>query len=163
MLRDDIENGAQHQGIAMEYTLTSAAKAVGVHKASIHRAIKSGKLSARRLEDGTYRIDPAELSRVYEVKPPATDRAMAQRDDPHPPVEPPATARDGEAATVIAMLREQLERERETVADLRNTVSRLLLALPAPQRPQDGPSEVVVPPPPAPTPRGFLARLLGRG
>ena len=146
----------------MEYTLTSAAKAVGVHKASIHRAIKSGKLSARRLEDGTYRIDASELARVYEVKPPATDRATAQRNDPHPPAEPPATARDGESATVIALLREQLERERETVADLRATVSRLLLALPAPQKPQDGPSGVSAGVESSRSSRGFLGRFWSR-
>lgn len=47
-------------------TPLQAAKAVNTSKATIHRAIKSGKLSAIRQNDGTFLIDPAELHRVYE-------------------------------------------------------------------------------------------------
>jgi len=46
-------------------SLSQSAKATSVSKATVHRAIKSGKLSATRNEDGSYRIDPAELNRVY--------------------------------------------------------------------------------------------------
>ena len=49
------------------FSLSQAAKCAGVSKATIHRAIKSGKLSAIRQDDGSYQIDPAELSRVYEI------------------------------------------------------------------------------------------------
>ena len=45
--------------------LRDAARQVGVHRSSIHRAIRSGKLSATRTETGDYRIDPAELARVF--------------------------------------------------------------------------------------------------
>lgn len=47
----------------MSYTLGEAAKAVGFSKPTLSRAIKSGKLSAKRLDDGSYSIDPAELDR----------------------------------------------------------------------------------------------------
>ncbi len=50
-------------------TLGQAARLTGTSKTTITRAIKSGRLSATRREDGSYEIDPAELSRVYEVKP----------------------------------------------------------------------------------------------
>jgi hypothetical protein len=49
------------------FSLSQAAKHAGVSKATIHRAIKSGRLSAIRQDDGSYQIDPAELHRVYEV------------------------------------------------------------------------------------------------
>lgn len=47
------------------FTMGQAAKEVGTSKTSIHRAIKSGKLSASRNDDGTFAIDPAELFRAY--------------------------------------------------------------------------------------------------
>jgi hypothetical protein len=49
------------------FSLSQAAKHARVSKATIHRAIKSGRLSALRQDDGSYQIDPAELHRVYEV------------------------------------------------------------------------------------------------
>jgi excisionase family DNA binding protein len=49
------------------FSLSQAAKLAGVSKATIHRAIKSGRLSATRQDDGSYQIDPAELYRVYEM------------------------------------------------------------------------------------------------
>jgi len=52
----------------MSYTLGEAAKATGKSKPTIQRAIKSGKISASKKDDGTYDIDPAELHRVYPMK-----------------------------------------------------------------------------------------------
>ena len=49
----------------MTYTLGGAAKAVGKSKATISRAIKSGKLSAEKQDNGTFAIDPSELQRVW--------------------------------------------------------------------------------------------------
>lgn len=46
-------------------SLSKAAKAAGVSKATIHRAVKSGRISAARQDDGSYLIDPAEISRLY--------------------------------------------------------------------------------------------------
>lgn len=47
------------------YTLGTAARAAGVSKSTIHRAIKRGTISARSREAGGYEIDPAELHRVF--------------------------------------------------------------------------------------------------
>lgn len=47
------------------YTLGSAARAAGVSKSTINRAIKRGTISARSKEGGVYEIDPAELHRVF--------------------------------------------------------------------------------------------------
>ncbi len=49
----------------MFYTLGTGAKAAGTSKASIWREIKSGRISATREADGSFRIDPAELHRVF--------------------------------------------------------------------------------------------------
>ena len=46
-------------------TLGEAAREVGMAKSAISRAIKTGRISATRQEDGSYAIDPAELFRVY--------------------------------------------------------------------------------------------------
>ncbi|WP_374309954.1 helix-turn-helix domain-containing protein [Methylocella sp.] len=53
----------------MTYTLGTAAQATGVSKTSIHRAIRNGRISAVKGEAGDWRIEPAELHRVY---PPVT-------------------------------------------------------------------------------------------
>lgn len=49
----------------MSYTLGEAAKATGKSKATISKAIKSGRISAVKDEFGTFHIDPAEVHRVY--------------------------------------------------------------------------------------------------
>ena len=49
----------------MGLTLGAAARATGKTKTTLARAIKTGKLSATRLDGGGYLIDPAELARVY--------------------------------------------------------------------------------------------------
>lgn len=47
------------------YTLGTAAKATGKAKATISKALKSGRISGQKGDDGVFRIDPAELHRVY--------------------------------------------------------------------------------------------------
>lgn len=47
------------------YTLGSAAKATGLTKSALSKAIQKGRISARKNELGRYEIDPAELHRVY--------------------------------------------------------------------------------------------------
>ncbi len=49
----------------MVYTLGEAARATGKSKATLSKAIKSGRISAHKDETGTFHIDPSELHRVY--------------------------------------------------------------------------------------------------
>lgn len=49
-------------------SLRDAAKEAGVSKTSILRAIRSGRLSAPRNDEGNYAIDPAELFRAFPPK-----------------------------------------------------------------------------------------------
>ena len=57
----------------MTYSLAAAAEAAHVNKTTILRAIKKGKVSATKDEHGEYRIDPAELHRVYPLQPTRSD------------------------------------------------------------------------------------------
>ena len=60
------------------HTPSSAARATGVAKSTIYRAIKTGRLSAHKLDAGTFAIYPAELHRAFSSAPKsprAQDRA----------------------------------------------------------------------------------------
>ena len=59
------------------HTPHSAAKAAGVTKSAIYRAIKNGRLLACKLNDGSYAIYPAELLRAFPSM--AQDAANAAR------------------------------------------------------------------------------------
>src|SRR5687767_616797 len=61
-------------------TLREAADAVGVSKSTLFRAIRNGRLSATRDDDGNYHVDPSELFRVYE--PANLERSAPQRATP---------------------------------------------------------------------------------
>jgi len=50
---------------AMKYTAGQAAKAAGVSKATITRALQSGKISGLKSDNGAWSIDPVELHRVF--------------------------------------------------------------------------------------------------
>ena len=106
----------------MQFSLSQAAKETGKVKSSIHRAIKSGRLSAERHQDGTYSINAAELFRAFPPAPP--EPAVEQSMEPHP--EPLVTSSVAEEVlrVRIEMLTAQLEREQETVADLRRRLDR---------------------------------------
>ena len=47
------------------HTPRSAARAAGVTKSTIYRAIRSGQLAACKLRGGNYAIYPAELRRAF--------------------------------------------------------------------------------------------------
>ena len=51
----------------MAYTLSEAATATGLSRSTIFRAIKSGRISATRIE-GNFSIEPVELHRVFPEK-----------------------------------------------------------------------------------------------
>jgi len=129
----------------MVYTLGEAAKATGKSKATISKAIKSGRLSALKDETGTFHIDPSELHRVY---PPA---ASSEQQETHVNT-PERTDIDGTIRELQARLEaahERLSDKEAVIADLREDRDRWrqqASALLSDQRP----------------PRGLIARLLGR-
>ena len=52
----------------MPYSMSKAARVAGVSKTTMHKWIKSGKLSASKDDTGAYSIDESELSRVTSVR-----------------------------------------------------------------------------------------------
>jgi excisionase family DNA binding protein len=152
------------------FTLGEAAKQAGVSKPTISKAIKTGRISAEKQEDGSYRIQPAELFRVY---PPETRSNGLHRSE----FVERETGNDNRLVEdEIAVLRERLalftterEREREQLSDqiedlrrrldaeaearrLEGEERRKLTALLTDQRPKQQPE-------PAPQPKGFRAFL----
>lgn len=114
----------------MGLTLRQAAELSGTSRSTIHRALKSGKLSGGRLEDGAWDIDPSELARVFPwdiVEPAQRDSTGQKRDI--------SGEREAVLAVRVEMLEHQLDRERDTIEDLRKRLDRAedrILALSAP-------------------------------
>ncbi len=107
----------------MSLSASQAATAVGKSVPTITRAIKNGKLSAEKLEKGGYKIDPAELFRVW----PAITNESAQNPNilgHETPNESSVLQGEVEALRQqIATIEEERGRERsqltETIDDLR--------------------------------------------
>lgn len=176
----------------MEYSLTEAAHATGLSRPTIFRAIKNGKLSARRLDDKSYRIDASELARVYPIVAMKRDDAMQGNDKKQSETAVTPGVSETDLALLrlkVHMLEEQMTRERElrsqereaqdrerevsrdTISDLRKRLDdeqaerrnlQLLLAPPAREKPQERPSSSLAVVEPSRSSRGFLSRLWGR-
>lgn len=128
----------------MAYTLGEAARATGKSKATISKAIKSGRVSAIKDETGTFQIDPSELHRVYPL-------TVSSEHKETPANTLKKTDIDGTIRELQARLEAAHERlsDKETViADLREDRDRWrqqATALLTDQRP-----------------KGFFSKLLGR-
>jgi hypothetical protein len=94
----------------MKYNLVTAAEAIGVSKATMHRYVKKGRVSAARTDDGHYEIDPSELHRVFPLVS-ETGPETVSRDD----VKQSETA--GETASYMPVLEAQLEGLRALIAE----------------------------------------------
>ena len=87
------------------FTLGTASQATGTAKSTILRAIKAGRLSAARTEDGSWSIDPVELNRCFPL--------LAVPGAPSPQPQP---EHDAMADVLVAELRAMLadvRRERD--------------------------------------------------
>jgi len=114
----------------MGLTLRQAAELSGTSRSTIHRALKNGKLSGGRLEDGAWDIDPSELARVFpwDIAEPVQRDTMGQERNG-------SRERESVLDVRVEMLERQLDRERDTVEDLRKRLDRAedrILALSAP-------------------------------
>ena len=122
-------------------TLGQAAKLVGLGKTTITRAIKAGRLSATRREDGSYEIDPAELTRVYSFRPETPDTvsqsslAVRHATPIETPRDPDVTARLATLEAQVQGLKDLLEEVRQSRDEWKEQAARLVHALPAPDSP----------------------------
>lgn len=160
-------------GQPVTFTLGEAAKAAGVSKPTLSKAIKAGRLSYEKNEDGSYRIQAGELFRAYPPGRQGNGEDTPEVDEVETGVSEPATR--GLAAREADRLRQQLadvnaERERERrqledqIADLRRRLDvegeerRKLTAILTDQRSRPAEPQPAPTPPPA---RGFFG-LFGR-
>jgi hypothetical protein len=125
-------------------SLGQAARLAQTSKTTLTRAIKAGRLSATRRDDGSYAIDRAELGRVYTLKTetpdtPATVTATGDvvhqatpAETPRDPFEVRLASVEGEltgARQLIRFLEEQAEdlrRDRDGWRQQAETTQRLL-------------------------------------
>ena len=103
----------------MQYTAGQAAKAVGKNIATITRAIKSGKISASKGIDGAWRIDAAELHRVFPIAPQDLRNLQMQSNATH--------TQDAENALLqeVAILRERVRAQEALLSDRADQISDL--------------------------------------
>lgn len=90
-------------------SMTKAASLAGVSKATLSKALKTGRLSYVEKTATGYLIDTSELFRVFPPTKgkPVTEPVTKPHDEPH------------ETSLVINLLREQLREKDEVIADLR--------------------------------------------
>jgi excisionase family DNA binding protein len=114
-------------------TLGQAARQCGVSKGTISKAIKTGKLSATRREDGSWSIDNAELARYLDANGHRfrSETVEADRAETGAEISPAMTALVAELNRVIVDLRADRDAWREQAQRL---------ALPA-RKPDEKPAE----------------------
>lgn len=112
-------------------TLGEAAKEVTVSKATLSKALKSGRLSYIEKTKAGYQIDPAELFRVFPSKP----RETVESERSSTPVE---TAEIDAVRRENQLLRDQLDQTRADLEEWRQQARAVTLALSGPNAgPQD--------------------------
>jgi excisionase family DNA binding protein len=92
---------------------TQAAKAVGKSVPTITRAIKSGKISAKRLDGGGYEIDPSELFRVWKA-------VINSNSANQPMLECETPIEDNVLRAKLEVMDERLSDAQATIKDLRD-------------------------------------------
>jgi excisionase family DNA binding protein len=132
----------------MAYSLGQAAEAAGVSKTTLRRAIRSGRLSATRRDDGSYEVEPVELHRAF----------PSPGDGAAPVARHGADNDTGGLRVEVEMLRERLAEKDDVIRDLRTRLDaeaeerRRLTLLLTDQRPGAQPAAR----------RGFWRRLFGK-
>lgn len=127
----------------MQLTLGQAAKQAGVSKPTLSRAINEGRISAKKREDGSYGIDPAELMRWKEAY---SHRHTKVAQTVTPPETPDILALQvaaASAAAELSALKTVLAEKERRISDLENDrdawrTQAGKLALPAPQQHRGG-------------------------
>lgn len=143
----------------MAYTLGEAAKATGISKASISRAVSSGRISATKKENGSFSIEPVELHRIY---PPKSAVPVSTTVPETAPSDERNTRNTADSNVLQARLDAALEQLRDkdgTIGDLRQRLDR------ADEERREAQARVIgllAGPGPTESKRGFFGRLFGR-
>lgn len=109
----------------MPLTLAEAAQATGLNRSTILRAIKGGRISGARDENGAWSVEPVELHRVF---PPASAK-------------PEPVHQDAQTDALVLELRAQLAEMRSQRDAWQSIAERLALSAPKPPEPAPKPAE----------------------
>lgn len=143
----------------MAYTLGEAAKATGISKASISRAINSGRISAAKRDDGSFSIEPVELHRVYPPKSSATGSETPSETTRNAEGDARNTSDSNVLQARLDAALEQLRDRDGTIDDLRHRLDR------SDEERREAQARVIgllAGPGPTESKRGFFGRLFGR-
>ena len=146
-----------------EMTLSEAAAWAGKGRPAILKALQKGTIAGRKDDGGQWRIDPAELARVY--KSGTTQDRFRVVPGSTLDITQEIAGRDRELALLREMLaevrgeRDDVRQDRDRWREQAETQTRLLThqQQPAPATP----SSQALAAPLAPTPRGWRAKLAG--
>jgi excisionase family DNA binding protein len=145
-----------------QLNLREAAEQAGTSKSSIYRAIKSGRLSAPRTDDGGFAIDPAELFRAFPPgNGPAKQTATSPKMDETALRQALAVAEANlmslkDMLDEVKATRDELRQDRDDLRRDRDAwkeqAQRLALATPHTPEPAASPQTVIAAPGPVATP-----------
>jgi hypothetical protein len=125
----------------MSYTLAEAAAACGLDKSTVRRAVRSGRISGTRDEQGVWHVEPAELHRVF---PPGVrtggDTTAVPRDAPADSADITTNTLVAELRAVIFDLRQDRDHWRDEAAHWREQAQQP--ALPKPAQPEARPTSL---------------------
>ena len=94
----------------MGYTLGEAAKACRMSKATLSKAVKSGKISATKNADGSFSIEAVELHRVYPITVETVESEQYET--------PKSTQVNTKISNEMLMLQMNLEAAHQRISDL---------------------------------------------
>ena len=133
----------------MSYTLGEAAIACGKSKSTLSKAIKSGKISAFKNDNGAFEIEPSELFRLYPPTPPPIEQNTIETVG----VEQKETPKN---TNNIEMLEAKLQMANERIDELK--LDKEKLEIDKEQWRQQATNLLA-----APDRRGLLQRIFGKG
>jgi hypothetical protein len=100
----------------VSYTLGEAAIACGKSKSTLSKAIKNGKISAKKNDNGAFEIEPSELHRLYPPAPLAVEENTSESVDVKQKETPYSTLRN---TSNIEVLEAKLQMANERIEELK--------------------------------------------
>ena len=137
----------------MSYTLGEAAIACGKSKSTLSKAIKSGKISAFKNDNGAFEIEPSELFRLYPPTPPPIKQNAIETVGVEQKTTPDSTSKN---TNNVEMLEAKLQMANERIDELKSDKEKL--EIDKEQWRQQATNLLA-----APDRRGLLQRIFGKG
>ena len=137
----------------MSYTLGEAAIATGKSKSTLSKAIKAGKITAFKNDNGAFEIEPSELHRLYPPAPLAIEENTSESIDSEQNATPDLTPKN---TSNIEVLEAKLQMANERIEELKADKEKL--EVDKEQWRQQATNLLA-----APDRRGLLQRIFGKG